>query len=182
MSHRIWTPRSAWWLVLGIDLERGRPGCPQDNGGHERLHLDVERELRGERPAEQQAAFDEWRASFNHERPHEALDDATPASCYFASSREMPRRVPELDYGDNIEVRRISQQGSLKWNGERTFVSEIFAYEWLGLRALNERCFEVFYGPVTVGFLNTFLHTFHRALSVGLRRRLGIEEPKSMWK
>src|SRR5262249_16316076 len=38
---------SAWWVALGIDLERGRPGCPQDNGGHERLHLDIQRELRG---------------------------------------------------------------------------------------------------------------------------------------
>ena len=50
-------------------------------------------------------------------------------------------RLPELDYGDDVQVRRISQQGSLKWHGERTFVSELFAYEWLGLRALNERCF-----------------------------------------
>ena len=55
-------------------------------------------------------------------------------------------------------------------------VSEIFAYEWMGLRALNERYFEVFYGPVTVGFLDTFRHVFHRALSVGLRRRLRIGE------
>jgi transposase InsO family protein len=61
---------SAWWVALGIDLERGRPGCPQDNGGHERLHLDVERELRGE---ERQASFDQWRRTFNYERPHEAL-------------------------------------------------------------------------------------------------------------
>lgn len=61
---------SAWWVALGIDLERGRPGCPQDNGAHERLHLNDERELRGE---QQQASFDEWRRSFNEERPHEAL-------------------------------------------------------------------------------------------------------------
>jgi len=29
---------SAWWLALGIDLERGRPGCPQDNGAHEPMN------------------------------------------------------------------------------------------------------------------------------------------------
>jgi transposase InsO family protein len=176
---------SMQWVRLGIVPERSRPASPQDNGRHERMHLTLKQTTLQppERNARrQQEAFDRFQQDYNHERPHEALEDATPASCYFASSREMPRRVPELDYGDNIEVRRISQQGSLKWNGERTFVSEIFAYEWLGLRALNERCFEVFYGPVTVGFLDTFLHTFHRALSVGLRRRLGIEEPKSMWK
>jgi len=58
--------------------------------------------------------------------------------------------------------------------GERTFVSEIFAHEWMGLRALDERYFAVCYGPVTVGFLDTFRHQFHRALSVSLQRRLRI--------
>ena len=87
----------------------------------------------------------------------------------------MPRRVPEPGYGDDVEVRRISQQGSLKWHGERAFVSEVFAYEWMGLRALDERYFQVFYGPVTVDFLDTFRHVFHRALSLALSRRLGIE-------
>ena len=87
----------------------------------------------------------------------------------------MPRRVPELQYGDDFLVRRISQQGSLKMNGERTFVSETFAHEWMGLRALDERYYEVFFGPVTVGFLDTFRHLFHRALSLALRRRIGID-------
>jgi putative transposase len=59
-------------------------------------------------------------------------------------------------HGDDIEVRRISQQSSLKWNGERTFVGEIFVSEWVGLRALDERYFQVLYGPLTVGFLDTF--------------------------
>ena len=87
----------------------------------------------------------------------------------------MPRRLPELEYDDDLTVRRISQQGSLKMNGERTFISEIFAYEWLGLRALDQRYFEVLFGPVTLGFLDTFQHTFHRALSLALRRKLQLD-------
>lgn len=51
---------------------------------------------------------------------------------YAPSSRPMPRRVTELQYGDDVQARSISQQGSLKWNGERTFLSEILAYEWMG--------------------------------------------------
>lgn len=167
------------WIRLGIVPERTRPASPQDNGRHERMHSTLKQATLSppERNARrQQDAFHRFQHEYNHERPHEALEDATPASRYTASSREMPRRIPELDYGDDMVVRRISQQGSLKWNGERTFVSEIFAYEWMGLRALNERYFEVFYGPVTVGFLDTFRHVFHRALSVGLRRRLRIGE------
>jgi len=68
----------------------------------------------------------------------------------------------ELVYRDDVEVRRISQQGGLKWKGERTFLSEIFAYEWIGLRPLDERYFEVLHGPVPLGFLDTFRHVFHR--------------------
>ena len=78
-------------------------------------------------------------------------------------------RVPELEYGEEVIVRRISQQGSLKWSGERTFISEIFAHEWMGLRALDERYYEVMYGPVKVGFLDTVQHTFHRVLPRGAR-------------
>jgi putative transposase len=166
------------WVRLGILPERSRPASPQDNGRHERMHGTLkqatlqppERNVR-----RQQDAFDRFQQTYNHERPHEALDDQTPASLYTPSSRPMPRRVPELDYGDNVEVRRVSQQGSLKVHGERTFVSEIFAYEWLGLRALDERYFEVLYGPVTLGFLDTFRHVFHRALSLALKRRLGTQ-------
>jgi transposase InsO family protein len=166
------------WVKLGIVPERSRPASPQDNGRHERMHSTLKQatlQPPERNPRRQQESFDRFQQEYNHERPHEALADHTPASCYTSSSRPMPRRVPELDYGDDITVRRISQQGSLKMHGERTFISEIFAYEWLGLRALDERYFQVFFGPMTVGFLDTFHHAFHRALGIATRRRLGIE-------
>ena len=166
------------WVKLGIVPQRSRPASPQDNGRHERMHSTLKQATLQppERNARrQQDAFDRFLQEYNHDRPHEALDDATPASCYTASCRQMPRRVPELNYGEDVMVRRISYQGSLKVKGERTFVSEIFAHEWMGLRALDERYAEVLYGPVTVGFLDTFRHVFHRALSVRLRRQLGME-------
>jgi hypothetical protein len=167
------------WVRLGIVPERSRPASPQDNGRHERMHSTLKQSTL--RPPErtqrrQQEAFDRFQQEFNYERPHEALDDATPASCYLPSARAMPRCVPELEYGDDIEVRRVSQQGSLKWKGERTFVSAIFAYEWLGLRALDERVSEVSYGPVKLGYLDTWTHRFHRTLGLGLRRRMGMED------
>jgi hypothetical protein len=113
--------------------------------------------------------FDRFQHEYNHERPYESLEDQTPASCYQPSPRPMPRRAPELEYGDEVELRRVSQQGSVKMRGARTFVSEIFAYEWLGLRPLDERYFEVLYGPVRLGFLDTREHNFHRALHLAVR-------------
>ena len=173
---------SMCWVKLGIVPERSRPASPQDNGRHERMHSTLKQATLSppQRTARrQQAAFHRFQHEYNHERPHEALQYQTPAICYTPSCRPMPRRVPELEYGDDVVVRRISQQGSLKMKGERTFVSEIFAYEWMGLRAFDERYFEVLYGPVTVGFLDTFRHQFHRALSVSLRRQLGVGSHKA---
>ena len=63
-------------MALGIDLERGRLGHPQDNGAHERMHRDIGTELEP-RTAEQEA-LDLWRQEFNHERPHEALGMKCP--------------------------------------------------------------------------------------------------------
>jgi len=173
------------WVRLGIVPERSRPGSPQDNAQHERMHSTLKQSTLKPPKSNvrrQQKAFDGFRHEFNHERPHETLGDRTPASFYRPSCRPMPPRVPELEYQDDFEVRRISQQGSLKWGGERTFISEIFAYEWLGLRALDERYREVLYGPVRLGFLDTHLHLFHRALSVSLQRKLGLFKTESMWK
>jgi transposase InsO family protein len=168
---------SMQWVRLGIVPERSRVASPQDNGRHERMHLTLKQATLQppERTARlQQQAFDRFQQDFNHERPHEALADQTPASCYCGSLRSMPRRIPELEYGDDVIVRRISQQGSLRMKGERTFISEIFAYQWLGLRALDERIFQVFFGPVALGFLDTHSHEFQRALSLAARRRLAL--------
>jgi putative transposase len=166
---------SMHWIRLGILPERSRVASPQDNGRHERMHLTLKQAtLRPpERtPRKQQEAFDRFQHEYNHERPHAALDDATPASLYSCSPREMPRRIPELMYDEGIQVRRISQQGSLKWKGQRTFVSEVFAYEWIGLSPLNERLFEVRYGPLTVGYFDGYSHHFHRSLSGKQRQQL----------
>lgn len=168
---------SMQWVRLGILPERSRPASPQDNGRHERMHSTL-KQATLKPPARnarmQQQMFDRFQHEYNHERPHEALGDLPPASFYRASCCPMPRRIPEVEYGDDTIVRRISQQGSLKMSGERTFISEIFAYQWLGLRPLDERYFEVLYGPVQLGFLDTHQHVFHRALSLVLRRKLGL--------
>lgn len=157
---------SMWWVKLGILPERSRPASPQENGRHERMHLTLKQATaqppQATRRAQEQA-FQQFQRIYNEERPHEALHYRTPASCYRASSRPYPRRVPELAYDEDIQVRRISQQGSLKWKGERTFVSEVFAHEHLGLRAVDERWCEVLYGPLSVGWFDTRQHQFSRA-------------------
>ncbi len=88
---------SVWWLRLGISIERIRPGHPQQNGRHERMHLTLKKEAT--RPAganilQQQAKFDAFVDEFNNERPHEALGMKCPAELYTASPRPY-QGIPE---------------------------------------------------------------------------------------
>ena len=109
---------SAWWLALGIDLERSRPGCPQDNPAHERMHLDILNELQAGRIGRDQAAFDIWRHEYNNERPHDSLDMATPAEIYRPSERLYTGTPQELDYG-GMQTRQVTtRQGTIKFQRE----------------------------------------------------------------
>jgi transposase InsO family protein len=65
---------SAWWLRLGIRIERIKPGKPQQNGRHERMHLTLKRETTrppGDNILQQQTRFDAFCEEFNRERSHE---------------------------------------------------------------------------------------------------------------
>jgi putative transposase len=81
---------SVWWLRLGIAIERIRPGCPQQNGRHERLHLTLKKEA-AKPPCynflQQQDRFDRFLTVYNHERPHQALGGRYPAELYTPSAR-----------------------------------------------------------------------------------------------
>jgi putative transposase len=105
------SPLSGWWSRLGILPDLIEPAAPQQNGRHERMHRtlkqDCTRPPKYSRRAQQQR-FDTWRTEFNEVRPHEALDDATPASVYTSSGRPYPRRLPPLEYPGHYEVRRVS--------------------------------------------------------------------------
>jgi putative transposase len=156
---------SMWFVRLGITPERSRPASPQDNGRHERMHRTLKQATAAPPQATvrlQQKAFDAFRCEFNQHRPHEALGDRTPAACYQPSTRCYPRRVPEVEYADEFQVRRVSQQGSVRWKGERTFISEVFRQEPLGLRPLDERWLQVYYGPVFLGWFDGYRHRFSR--------------------
>jgi len=86
---------NVWWMRLGILHQRSRPGCPQDNGAHERMHRTFKREaikpVRADCAA-QQRNVDAFQHEYNEERPHERLQQQTPASQYHGS-RALTRRT-----------------------------------------------------------------------------------------
>src|ERR1700728_1720322 len=106
---------SVWWLRLGIGLERIKPGHPQQNGRHERMHLTLK--LEATKPAaknflQQQARFDDFIDGYNNERPHQALNMQCPAQRYQPSSRPY-RGLPDLDYPLHDRAATVTTCGRL---------------------------------------------------------------------
>lgn len=153
------TRLSAWWLALGIDLVRGRPGCPQDNGGHERMHLDVYRELEKGRAISEQAAFDMWRQEFNSERPHEALGMATPAEVYCPSPRTYRGTPESIDYG-GMETRRVPRSGMIGYRGHSIRISTALANWNVGLNPRQDGWVEVWFAKLLIGHLDPISASF----------------------
>ena len=147
---------SAWWVRLGILPELIEPGKPQQNGRHERMHKTLKAEttrppahsLRG-----QQRKFDHFQKEFNQERPHEGLDMDTPASRYETSSREMPNKLPALQYPDRFELRYVSENGGIRWNKHWVNVSITCVGEYVGLEEIDDGVWNVYFGPLKLGRL-----------------------------
>lgn len=157
---------SMWWLKLGIRHERIQPGAPQQNGRHERMHQTLKQEVASPPCAnrrQQQRALAGFVWSYNHERPHEALQQRTPAEFYLASARVYPSRLPSLAYPDEaLHFRRIGRKGELKWRGARIFVSETLAGEVVSLTELDQQMCDVHYGPLWLGRLDLRAQRFQR--------------------
>lgn len=137
---------SVQWLKLGIRLQRSRAGCPQDNGAHERMHRTLKAQATRPPAAHlraQQRRFEQFRAEYNHERPHEALADRTPAQLYRPSTRRYPSRLEPPHYPGHFELRRVSDTGCLKWQGEFLFVGRALSGELLGLEEIDDGLWSV---------------------------------------
>src|SRR5262245_18966867 len=102
----------------------------------------------------QQRRFNVFREEFHHERPHEALDQQTPAVCYAPSPRPMPDRVPPLEYPDRFEVRYVSANGGIRWNRRWVNVSTVCIGEYVGLEEIDDGIWNVYFGALKLGRLN----------------------------
>src|SRR3974390_241963 len=126
---------SAWLVSLGIRVVRSRPGCPQDNGGHERMHRDLsELELNPARTRRaQQRACDRWMIEFNEVRPHHALGGKTPAEVYRdPEHRSLDPLVPR--YPPEWKTRLVSKKGTISVNDDVVFVGTALAGQIVGLK------------------------------------------------
>ncbi len=169
---------SARWLALGIDLERGRPGCPQDNGAHERMHRDISNELQCQSQGWSQDALDAWKEEFNHQRPHQALGMKTPGEVYTASSKSYGGLPEDLRYEKLPQSRKISRRGLLKWKSRSIFISEALAGWSVGLSPREDGLIDLYFANLLLGQLEPATHSFQRAasgsLEAGERKRVEV--------
>jgi hypothetical protein len=157
---------AVWWLKLGITPERIVPGHPEQNGRHERMHRTLkDQTARPPRPSEaaQQQAFDEFLREYNHERPHEALGQRTPASIYVPSRRPFPDQIGDPEYPHSFEVRRLDGLGTLKFRNSHTGLGNVLAHEAIGLEELGDDRWQLWFGPI---YLGTLLATPRRKLEL----------------
>ena len=159
---------SASWVALGIELEHSRPGHPQDNGAHERLHKDIEAEvaaLTQPNKRAQQAALDLWREEYNNQRPHESLQDRFPSEVYHRSARRLPLTPVLIEYGTGFFVRKVSHTGTIRWTGQIIRLTSALAGFEVGLRLASADRLEVWFNYLQIGAINLQTYRFGSAPS-----------------
>ncbi len=148
-EHR-YTRFEVWLMALGIAVVHGRPYHPQTQGKDERFHRTLAAEAIGRRYfadlADCQRRFDDWRLVYNTERPHEAIELATPIARYRPSERPFPEKLEPFDYGDGAILRRVDGDGWLSFHRRPLKLGRAFIGQQVALRpALPDGCFDVFF-------------------------------------
>jgi putative transposase len=154
---------SVWWMRLGIIPERIAPGHPEQNGSHEQFHGVLKAHTTRPPAATaraQQRRFADFCAEYNHERPHEALHDETPAEHYQPSVRALPRRLPPLEYPGHAEVRRVDQNGYGSWRAP-LFVSTALADQAVAFEEIDDGVWTLTFASVVLGRFDERQHRIH---------------------
>ena len=147
---------SVWWLRLGIAIERIKPGCPQQNGRHERMHLTLKLETTkpaGQNFLQQQQRFDDFIDCYNNERPHQAIGMRFPAQLY----RSSPRRyegLPALDYPFHDKAVTVTTCGRICFKMRKINLSQVFAGQTVGIKQVEERIWLVSFMHYDLGYFD----------------------------
>jgi transposase InsO family protein len=145
---------SVWWIKLGIYPELIEPGCPQQNGIHERMHRTLKAEATvppSSSMRAQQRRFDSFRAEFNGERPHEALEMKYPAEVYRPSARPLPARLEQYEYPAHFQVRRVSRAGTIRMHTKQFFLSSTLDEEYVGLEEVDDGIYDLYFCFYQIG-------------------------------
>ena len=150
---------SVWLMRNDIEVIHGRPYHPQGRGKLERFHRTLKQEVIQERQfgsmSRAQSCFDDWRPVYNHERPHEGLNDETPGSLYRVSDRSFRKHAKPYSYSSRFQTRKANRGGEIKFNGKSYRLSEVFIDEQVGLCPTPaDGVWDIYYCRFVVGQLD----------------------------
>ena len=147
---------SVFWLRLGIAIERIKPGNPQQNGRHERMHRTLKQETArppGMNALQQQARFDDFISEFNEERPHEALDMRTPAELYAPSSTPY-EGLPDVEYPFHDRDIIVTACGRICMARKKINVSTVLAGQRLGIKEVDDGIWLISFMRYDLGYID----------------------------
>lgn len=147
---------AVWWLRLGISIERIKPGNPQQNGRHERMHRTLKQETTrppGMNSLQQQARFDDFVREFNEERPHEAIAMKCPAELYQPSPRSY-QGIGELDYPLHDKSITVTSCGRICMLRKKINLSTVLAGQTLGIKEVDEGIWLVSFMHYDLGYID----------------------------
>ena len=146
---------AVWWLRLGIQIQRIKPGCPQQNGRHERMHLTLKKEAT--KPAsfnflQQQERFDTFIGVYNHERPHQALGGAFPAISIHLQLAL--RAAGRTGIPLSRQTVRVTRCGRICVGRRKINLSQVFAGQIVGIREVEDQIWLVSFLDYDLGFFD----------------------------
>jgi transposase InsO family protein len=147
---------SVWWLRLGIAIERIKPGRPQQNGRHERMHLTLKKEATrppGMNSLQQQARFDAFLDEFNQERPHQGLQMKRPADLYTPSSRPYAG-LPDVSYPFHDRDILVTACGRICMHKKKINISTALAGQRLGIKEVDDGIWLVSFMRYDLGYID----------------------------
>jgi putative transposase len=145
-----------WWLRLGIGIERIKPGNPQQNGRHERMHLTLRNETTkpaGANFLQQQARFDDFIAEYNTERPHQALGQKPPCA-FYTPSRRAYEGLPDLDYPLHDRSIVVTTCGRICFQTRKINLSQVFAGQMVGVKQVDDHLWLVSFMDYDLGYFD----------------------------
>jgi putative transposase len=147
---------SVWWLRLGINIERIKPGHPEQNGRHERMHLTLKNETTkpaSENFLQQQARFDTFIDYYNQERPHQALQLKVPADLYKKSPRPY-RGLEDLEYPVHDFTATVTRCGRICYKRRKINLSTVFAGQKVGVKQVSDKIWLVSFMQYDLGYFD----------------------------
>jgi putative transposase len=147
---------AVWWLRLGIEIERIKPGNPQQNGRHERMHRTL-KQATTRPPAinmlQQQDKFEDFIREYNYERPHEALEMKTPSALYEPSIRPY-EGLPPVEYPFNDRVITVTECGRICLERRKISLSTVLAGQNVGIKQVDDQIWQVSFMGYDLGFFD----------------------------